>query len=155
IPAPIDIVHVHDWQVALSSLFISHQRKLNPSVKTPRTVCTIHNLAYQGICSSRDYEWTNLPWDYFTPEGIEFHGYMNCLKAGLVFSDQLTTVSPRYAREITTEALGCGLDGVLRFRQASLHGILNGVDYSEWNTEKNPFLPAPYSFHDLEGKRMA
>ena len=77
---------------------------------------------------------------------------MNCLKAGISYADVLTTVSPRYAREITTEEFGCGLDGLLRLRQGSLSGILNGVDYDEWNTTNNPHLKHPYSATDLQGK---
>jgi starch synthase len=95
---------------------------------------------------------TNLPWDYFHDEGVEFYGMMNCLKAGICFADMITTVSPRYAREIMTEAFGCGLDGSLRRRQSSLLGILNGVDYSEWNTADNPYLTHAYSSRDLRGK---
>ena len=100
------------------------------------------------------YALTNLPPEYFNASGVEFYGYMNCLKAGLEFSDVLTTVSPRYAREITTEQFGCGLDGVLRRRQSALVGILNGVDYDEWNTTSNPSLPHAYSVSDLGGKRQ-
>src|SRR3954469_16387677 len=76
------------------------------------------------------------------------------LKTAIVYSDMLTTVSPRYAKEITTEAYGCGLEGVLRSRHADLVGILKGVDYSEWNTKKNPYLQTPYSVEDLDGKRV-
>jgi starch synthase len=83
---------------------------------------------------------------------VEFYGALNCLKAGIVHSDRLTTVSPRYAREILTEAYGCGLDGVLRERQQVLTGILNGVDYSEWRTTGNPYLRHDYSARDLGGK---
>jgi starch synthase len=85
---------------------------------------------------------------------MEYYGYMNCLKAGIVYSDAITTVSPRYAREITTEAFGCGLDGVLRRRQDVLRGILNGVDYEEWNTTENPNLRHVYSLEDLAGKAL-
>src|SRR5262249_50602238 len=90
--------------------------------------------------------------DYFHPDGVEFWGQMNCLKAGLSYADMLTTVSPRYAREITTPEFGCGLDPVLRARHDSLVGILNGVDYEEWNTTRNPYLNHPYSIKDLAGK---
>jgi starch synthase len=93
-----------------------------------------------------------LPAEYFTPEGIEFHLGLNCLKAAILYSDMITTVSPRYAREITTEFLGCGLDGVLRHRQDSLTGILNGVDYGEWNTTDNKFLRENYSIENIAGK---
>jgi starch synthase len=97
---------------------------------------------------------TNLPWDYFNPDGAEFYGQMNCLKAGIAYADLVTTVSPRYAREITTPEYGCGLDGLLRKRQDSLVGILNGVDFEEWNTTHNPYLRHPYSVDDLSGKTL-
>jgi starch synthase len=118
----------------------------------PPTCLTIHNLAYQGIFPAAKFALTNLPQSYFQPESIEFYGSMNCLKAGISYADVITTVSPRYAREITTELWGSGLDGVLRKRQSILHGILNGVDYDEWKTEGNPFLPHSYSASDLTGK---
>ena len=113
---------------------------------------TIHNLAYQGLFPSGQYPLTNLSWEYFTPAGVEFYGRMNCLKAGLAFADVLTTVSPQYAREITTPEFGCGLDGLLRQRQHLLAGILNGVDYEEWNTINNPYIAHPYSKEQLSGK---
>jgi starch synthase len=150
-----DIVHVHDWQTGLVPLFISHQRWQEGWSNPPRTCLTIHNLAYQGVFPVYKYSLTNLPWQYFNPKGVEFYGHMNCLKAGIVYSDALTTVSPRYAREITTQEFGCGLDGVLRERQRSLTGILNGVDYTEWNTTSNPFIKRPYSINDLAPKRAA
>src|SRR5207249_3830875 len=120
----------------------------------PRTCLTIHNLAYQGIFSRAHYDLTNLPLDYFRPDGAEFYGGLNCLKAGIIFADVITTVSPRYAREITTEAFGCGLDGVLRRRQHLLFGILNGVDYGEWDPATDTLLPQAYSLDKLEGKRV-
>jgi len=150
-----DIVHAHDWQVGLVPLLIRHQREREHWTEAPRTCFTIHNLAYQGNFSGASFGLTNLPWDYFRPDGVEFFGGLNCLKAGLVFSDTLTTVSPRYAREITTERFGHGLDGVLRGRQHDLVGILNGVDYHEWNTTGNPFLVQPYSANDFSGKQAA
>lgn len=85
-------------------------------------------------------------------DGVEYFQQLNCLKAGIVFADTITTVSPRYAREITTEALGCGLDDRLRLRQKRLFGILNGVDYGEWNTNNNKFLPHSYSITRMMGK---
>jgi starch synthase len=118
----------------------------------PRSCFTIHNLAYQGVFSGQQYPLTNLPWDYFKPEGVEFYGQFNCLKAGIAYADVITTVSPRYAREITTPELGSGLDGFLRHRQRDLYGILNGVDYEEWNTTHNPYLRHAYSTENLTGK---
>jgi starch synthase len=118
----------------------------------PPTCLTIHNLAYQGTFPAADYSLTNLPMDYFNPNDVEFYNQMNCLKAGIVHADLITTVSPRYAREITTPEFGCGLDGLLRNRRISLVGILNGVDYDEWSTTDNSFLPHPYSAENLRGK---
>jgi starch synthase len=147
-----DLVHLNDWQVAFAALFLQHQRRLAGSQDVPRTCLTIHNLAYQGVFPASHYVLTNLPWDYFVPSGVEFYGQFNCLKAGLCCADVLTAVSPRYAREITTPEFGCGLDGLLRERQATLFGILNGVDYEEWNPTHNPFLRHSYSAEDLCGK---
>jgi len=149
-----DLVHVHDWQAGLVPLFIRHQALATGWRNPPATITTIHNLAYQGVFPSSDYPLTNLPWDYFTSAGAEYYLQLNCLKAGLVYADLLTTVSPRYAREITTPEYGCGLDGVLRARQDRLLGILNGVDYAEWNTDRNKFLKHPYTAEDLAGKNL-
>lgn len=146
-----DIVHVHDWQAGLvPALMLQQQREgwRNP----PPSCLTIHNLAYQGVFPPEMFALTNLPYEFFGIEGAEFHGFLNCLKAGIAFADRITTVSPRYAREITTEEFGCGLDGFLRNRQGRLTGILNGVDYHEWTTENNRFLKTPYSVARMTGK---
>jgi len=152
LPWQPELVHVHDWQVGLVPLMILHQRSREGWSNAPRTCLTIHNLAYQGNFPRPAYELTNLPADYFNPDGAEFWGQMNCLKAGISYADLLTTVSPRYAREITTQEFGCGLDPALRARLDSLVGILNGVDYDEWNTTENAQLKFPYSSKDLTGK---
>jgi starch synthase len=146
-----DMVHVNDWQAGLVPALMLHQRRTE-GWGTPPTCLTIHNLAYQGVFPSAAYALTNLPGDFFIMEGAEFFGQLNCLKAGIAFADVITTVSPRYAREIMTEEFGCGLDGLLRRRQNRLCGILNGVDYEEWNTARNPFLLHPYSATRLTGK---
>src|SRR5262249_40325986 len=135
-------------------LLIHDQCKRKGWGNAPRTCLTIHNLAYQGVFDAGRFGLTNLPREYFSVEGVEFYGRFNCLKAGIVFADTITTVSPRYAREITTEEFGCGLDGVLRQRQEDLRGILNGVDYDEWNTTANPFLKHRYSITDLTSKAV-
>ncbi len=147
-----ELVHVHDWQAGLVPLLMLHQRWQDGWTKAPKTCLTIHNLAYQGNFSRADYELANLSLDYFTPDGVEFWGNVSCLKAGINYADLLTTVSPRYAREITTQEFGCGLDPALRARQESLVGILNGVDYDEWNTTANPNLKFRYSAKDVSGK---
>src|SRR5882762_4428716 len=152
LPLRPELVHAHDWQTGLVPLLIMHQRKSDGWTDAPRTCLTIHNLAYQGLFPATLYPLTNLPWDYFSPSGVEFYGKMGCLKAGIALADVITAVSPRYAREITTKELGCGLDGLLRHRQSSLFGILNGVDYDEWNTQTDPHINYPYSKDDLSGK---
>jgi starch synthase len=147
-----EVVHLNDWQVAFGALFLRQHAK-SKAEPGPRVCMTIHNLAYQGVFPASQFALTNLPWEYFTSEGVEFYGQMNCLKAGICYGDVLTTVSPRYAREITaTPDFGCGLDGLLRNRQGLLTGILNGVDYEEWNTANNPHLKYSYSAEDLSGK---
>jgi starch synthase len=153
LPWAPELLHVHDWQTALAAVF-AREQKLREGWRGGPPVClTIHNLAYQGNFAAAKFDLTNLPASYFRPEGAEFYGFMNCLKAGIVHADEITTVSPRYAREITTELMGCGLDGVLRQRQDALAGILNGVDYDEWKTEGNPYLASSYSAADLSGKQ--
>lgn len=147
-----EMVHVHDWQTALVPALMLHQRRSEGWLNPPPACLTIHNLAYQGIFPPGAFALTNLPQDFFTMNSAEFYGQMNCLKAGIVFADAITTVSPRYAREITTEAMGCALDDRLRMRRNHLFGILNGVDYGEWNTTGDKFLPKPYSLTRMAGK---
>src|SRR5882724_6892371 len=152
LPWKPEVVHVHDWQTSLVPVLMRHQKKVDGWQNVPGTCLTIHNLAYQGQFSRADYGFTNLPLEYFNSDGVEFYRQMNCLKAGITYADTITAVSPRYAREITTTEFGCGLDGILRKRADSLTGILNGVDYEEWNTKQNPSLKHPYSIDHLEGK---
>jgi len=148
-----EIVHAHDWQAATTVLFVHHASQQTVGAPVPRTCITLHNLAYQGIFPANSYTLTNLPWDYFNPGGVEFYGKMNCLKAGIAFADTITTVSPNYAREITTAELGFGLEGLLRKRQSSVTGILNGVDYDEWNTTHNRHIIHAFDVENLAGKR--
>jgi starch synthase len=152
LPWQPEVVHAHDWQTGLVPLLVLHQRERDGWGSAPATCLTIHNLAYQGLFGAGAYPLANLPADYFHPDGAEAFGGLNCLKAGIAFSDIITTVSPRYAREILTEAFGCGLDAILRRRQHDLVGILNGADYAEWNTTSNPHLRHAYSVDDLRGK---
>lgn len=154
LPWQPEIVHLHDWQVGLVPLLLHTESAKAGKGKPPATCLTIHNLAYQGVFPADSFWLTNAPFAYFNPEGAEFWGALNCLKAAIVYSDYITTVSPRYAREITTEEFGCGLDGLLRSRTDQLSGILNGVDYDEWNTVSNPSLFAPYTSEDMSGKTV-
>jgi starch synthase len=152
LPWKPEVLHVHDWQASPAALLLQHQRRLAGQGSTPGICLTIHNLAYQGLFPAAKYALMNLPGDYFTPSGVEFYRQFSCLKAGIVYADVITTVSPRYAREITTEELGCGLDGLLRQRNSTLVGILNGVDYELWSPISDTYLPHPYSATDLGGK---
>ena len=142
LPWQPEVLHVHDWQTALVAAFVKDEKARGGWASPPPVCLTIHNLAYQGIFPAAKFALTNLPSGFFQPDGMEFYGGMNCLKAGITCAGMITTVSPRYAREITTEQYGCGLDGVLRQRQDALVGILNGVDYDEWTTVRQP-VPGP------------
>jgi starch synthase len=152
LPWSVDLVHIHDWQVGLVPALMLHQKKAEGWGNPPPTCLTIHNLAYQGTFPPPAFALTNLPAEFFTVASAEFYGQLNCLKAGIIFAGAITTVSPRYAREITTEEFGCGLDDQLRRRQKNLFGILNGVDYDDWNPAKDSFLEHPYSTTRLAGK---
>jgi len=154
LPWQPDIVHLHDWQAGLVPALISHQRQTEGWGTAPSTCLTIHNLAYQGTFPTEAFPLANLPEGFFTSDRLEFFGFLNCLKAGIVFADAITTVSPRYAREIMTEEFGCGLDGVLRKRKQSFSGILNGVDYEEWNPAEDAFLDAHFSATRPAGKAV-
>src|SRR5215813_672259 len=149
---PPDILHCHDWQTALAPAMLRATAALYPELRRVRLMQTIHNLAYQGRFPASAWHLLNLDARYFTSEWLEFHGDVNFLKAGLVFADVLTTVSPRYAREIQTPERGEGLDGVLRARAARLRGIANGIDYRVWNPAIDVALPARYDVGDLDGK---
>ena len=143
-----DVVHAHDWHAGLVPVYMAQ----NPAQKTA-TVFTIHNLAFRGIFPMDCHGEIGLPARKLTPHGIEFHGKISFIKAGLVYSDRITTVSPTYAKEICTPEFGCGLEGVLRDRGNALSGILNGVDYSIWNPE-DPAIACAYGADDLDGKRQ-
>ncbi len=139
-----EIVHAHDWQSGLVMPLLTDV----PVGK----VFTIHNAAYQGRFPADKFELTGLPESFFDWRQLEFHGDVSFLKGGIVCADLVTTVSPRYARELLTEEYGCGLEGVFQARGDRLTGVLNGVDYTEWNTTDNPHLAAAYSGYSPGGK---
>jgi starch synthase len=112
----------------------------------------VHNLAYQGLFPADRFAELGLPANFFAVNGVEFHGQLSFMKAGLYYADRLTTVSPTYAREIQGPEQGCGLDGLLLARRGALSGILNGVDYRIWDPGVDPLLPAAYGPADLAGK---
>jgi starch synthase len=143
-------VHGHDWQAGPAVLYAKRRWG---DLRPPKTVFTIHNLAFQGLFPESVIDPLGLPREYYNPDGYEFYGQVSYLKAGLALADRLTTVSPRYAREIQTPEQGFGMDGLLRARAKVLHGILNGADYEIWNPERDIHLPATYSAESLAGKR--
>ncbi len=153
LPWQPEMVHVHDWQTGLVPLLIRHQEYHEGWWNAARTCLTIHNLAFQGNFAAEKYPLTNLPLDYFHSEDVEFFHQLSCLKAGIVHADFITTVSPRYAREICTAEYGCGMEGLLKHRQGYIAGILNGAEYSEWKTQGNPHLSCSYSWRQMKGKQ--
>jgi starch synthase len=142
-----DIVHAHDWQTGLVPVYLRQWRGA-----TPGTVFTIHNLHYQGVFGPEVLPGIAVDPAFNTMGGLEFYGNVSFLKAGLVFADRLTTVSPTYAREIRTHAFGCNLEGVVEERAHHLRGILNGIDQEIWNPAADPAIAAPFSIADLSGK---
>jgi starch synthase len=149
-----DVFHAHDWQAGLLPVYVRESLAFDPTFFGVRCVFTIHNLGYQGSFPASAIADLGLDPRLFHPEGLEFFGRLNFLKAGIVWSDAVNAVSPTYAREIQTAEFGFGLDGLLRAQAAKLTGILNGVDYDEWNPETDRHLPANYSAADLSGKRL-
>jgi len=150
---PVDIVHAHDWQTALAIVFLKTQAERYPETAGAKTVFTIHNLGFQGNFWQPEWHLLNLEPGFFTPQYLEFYGNINFLKGALVFSDKLTTVSPTYALEIMTQEQGFGLDGGLRQRAGDLLGILNGVDYQQWNPWTDPLISHHYGQNSLTIKR--
>lgn len=148
-----DIIHCHDWQSGLLPLLLRDTYRNHPAYLGIKTVFTIHNLGYQGLFLPTALADLGLPNRLFRPDGLEFFGQISFLKGGLVFSDFLTTVSPRYAQEIQTPAFGFGLDGLLRTRSNVLTGILNGADYSSWDPAIDSNLPKNFNRVHPEGKR--
>lgn len=148
----VDIVHANDWQTALLPYFLQYGVQGMGRQKTERVVFTIHNMAYQGIFPDRDFPYSNLPYACFSLEELEYYGNINCMKGAILRSDRVTTVSERYAEEILHPDFGCGLEGVLQDNQFKLKGILNGVDYRDWDPRQDIQIAAPYSADNLAGK---
>ncbi|MBI5238187.1 MAG: glycogen synthase GlgA [Deltaproteobacteria bacterium] len=147
-----DVIHSNDWQTGLVSAYLKDIYAKDPHFANTASVFTIHNMAYQGIFPAGQYNITGLSPALFSPEGLEFWGRVNFLKAGITFSDAITTVSTTYAKEIQTPENGNGLEGVLLGKKDRLYGILNGADYKLWNPEKDALIPANFSVNDLDGK---
>lgn len=141
------ILHAHDWHAAMACAYMAAHPGTSAS-----SVFTVHNLAFQGLFAQADFPQLGLPLRFMQSHGVEFHGQLSFMKAGLKYAHRITTVSPTYAHEIATHEFGCGLDGVIRGRGADLSGILNGVDGTVWDPATDSGLAARYSVQDLAGK---
>ncbi len=148
-----DIIHGNDWQSATAFAYLKYAAGSDDFFKRTGTVFTIHNLAYQGLFERSVLSRIGLPDSLFNMNDLEFYGKVNYMKAGILYSSMVTTVSRQYAREIQTPEFGCGLDGLLRSRSRDLRGILNGVDYDEWDPLTDRSLPANYGPGDMIGKK--
>jgi starch synthase len=149
-----DLIHCHDWQTGLVPALLKGPLRNSATLGAAPTVFTIHNLGYQGLFPADKMVLAGLSREeFFRSEGLEYYGKISLLKAGIVYSDAVTTVSPSYAREIQTQEYGMGMEGILHYRRASLHGILNGVDYQLWDPARDPHISAPYSLGKMTGKQ--
>ncbi len=150
-----DVLHVNDWQTALCPALMKLKYMMLPDYRGVKTAMTIHNLCFQGTFAW-DFvdELLSLGSENFTSDKLEYHGSISFLKAGLVYADAVTTVSPTYAEEIQTETYGYGLEGLLRSRSNVLTGILNGIDKKEYDPERDDSLAAGFSYKDLSGKLL-
>jgi starch synthase len=148
-----DVFHVHDWQTAILAVLLRSTYYFDPVLRHIPAVLTIHNAGYQGWFPPQTMEKLLLPWDMFTFDKLEQNDQVNFLKGGIVYADALTTVSRTYAEEIQTQEFGNGLEGALRQRSGDLFGILNGVDYEEWDPATDPHIAAHYSADNLTGKK--
>ncbi len=144
------VVHGHDWHAGLAGAYLAFARRAGRARAV--SVCTVHNLAFQGLFEHRLFLELGLPPEAWSSEGLEFHHQLSFLKAGLHYADRITTVSPTYAREIQGHGLGAGLDGLLRERSAVLSGILNGVDDKVWDPANDSLIAAPYGAQRMTGK---
>ncbi len=142
-----DILHAHDWQAGLASAYLS----VLPAPR-PKTVFTIHNLAFQGLFPKTTFSSLDLPQEMFSQNGLEYWDQVAFLKAGVVYSDHTTTVSPTYAREIQTDGGGMGLGGLLKSRSAHISGITNGIDTDVWDPANDPSLTTDFSLKSPTGK---
>ncbi|MBN2081536.1 glycogen synthase GlgA [bacterium] len=147
-----ELFHAHDWQSALIPVYLKKLYAEQTGCLKP-SLLTVHNIGYPGLFPAEQLYATGLDWDVFTHDGLEYYGQLNLLKGGIVWADAVNTVSPTYALEIQTAEQGMGLEGVLAHHSDKLSGILNGIDYSHWNPETDPHLPANYASRNRSGKK--
>ncbi|MEE9502705.1 MAG: glycogen/starch synthase [Candidatus Aminicenantaceae bacterium] len=145
-----DIIHCNNWPTALIPLFLKTQYAKKNRLSNIATVFTLHNISYQGEFPPETLSLTGLNWSYFSQ--LSLNGKFNFLKAGILFSDAINTVSSSYKREILTEKYGFGLQGLLKQRKSVFSSIRNGVDYEIWDPERDPYIESNYSASSLEGK---
>jgi starch synthase len=149
-----DLVHCHDWQAALLPVLLREAERRHGVTLALKTIFTIHNIAYQGVFPRQMFARTNLPDELNHVDGLEYYSQINLMKGGILFADRVTTVSPRYAKEIQTPEFGCGLDGVVQARADDIVGLINGVDSTVWNPAVDPMIPARYSVVNMAGKGL-
>jgi len=149
-----DLVHCNDWQTGLLPYLLRYGTNGQGRPQNEKTLFTIHNLAHQGWAPEWKFHLTGFPPECYTMQTLEFYGEINPMKGGIVSADAINAVSPTYAKEIQTPEFGYQLDGVLREHSARIYGILNGIDYSRWNPETDPSIPANYSAQDLSNKAI-
>jgi starch synthase len=147
-----DLIHCHDWQTGLVPAYLGTLLRTDSFFSSTATLFTIHNIGYQGLFPAEKLSVCGLPPETYQPEGLEYWGAISLLKAGIVYADAVTTVSPRYSREIQTPEFGMGMEGILRKRSAVLHGILNGADYSVWDPVRDPHIRSPYDLDRVSEK---
>ncbi len=149
-----DVVHCNDWHTGLIPVYQRAFYADSPQISLPAALFTIHNLAYQGNFPREFWPATGLPDSLYDMYHLEFYGQWSFMKGGLTYSDRINTVSPNYAREIQTNEYGCGLDGLMRTlaTEGRLSGILNGIDYEEFDPATDPHIPAHFSADAPEGK---
>ncbi len=150
----VDIFHCHDWQTGMLPLLLRKQYQHLPQISRAHCVYTIHNLAYQGLFGAQWIPRLGLPPEAFQPEGYEFFGQINCMKAGIAATDVITTVSATYAEEIVRPQYGCGLEGFLSQRQDRISGIVNGLDLETWNPATDKFLIKNFNAEQPQGKTL-
>ena len=150
-----DVIHCHDWQTGLVPVYLDHIRFAEEYYRGIKTVMTIHNLKFQGVWGTKEVrEITGLPNYYFTSDKLEAYNDANLLKGGIVYADKVTTVSNTYAEEIKVPFYGERLDGLMNARSNSLSGIVNGIDYDEYNPEIDPWLAANYSIENFRKEKV-
>jgi starch synthase len=148
-----EIIHHHEWQTGLIPAYLKSIYRNDPFFSHTADVFTLHNIAYQGVFKREKFAITGLPIEMYSPEGIEFWERINFMKAGIVYADVINTVSEKYSEEIQSPEYGYGLEGILRKRKGDLFGILNGVDYQDWDPSHDPHLVAQYNFENISGKK--